>query len=188
MNKFALPSLLLLTSSFAMSNEFAEPMTDHLNSQALNWINNPAVIEAINAQNTANSNLSNAEILELDGKWRSGVNSGSSSLIDSTMSNPLSMYLKGVKDQYSDLYTEIFVMDNKGVNVGQSDITSDYWQGDEGKWQNTYSKGVGAVDIGDLEEDESSGAFQSQLSTSIVDPATGKVIGAVTIGISIDGL
>ena len=188
MNKFLLPSVLLLSSSVAMSNEFAGTMTDHLNSEALSWINNPAVIDAIKSQNTANANLSNADILALDGKWRSGVNSGSSTLIDSTLSNPLSMYLKNVKGQYSDLYTEIFVMDNKGVNVGQSDITSDYWQGDEGKWQNTYSKGVGAVDIGDLEEDESTGAFQSQLSTSIVDPATGKVIGAVTIGISIDGL
>jgi hypothetical protein len=25
--------------------------------------------------------------------------------------------------------------------VGQSDVTSDYWQGDEGKWQKTFGTG-----------------------------------------------
>ncbi|BCE02713.1 hypothetical protein [Marinicellulosiphila megalodicopiae] len=188
MIKIALPALLACTSALAISHEFSEPMEDHLKNEAMGWINNSAVINAINTQNMKHAGLTNAAILELDGKWRSGVNSGNSMLIDSLLSNELSQYLKGVKDEYAGLYTEIFVMDNKGLNVGQSDITSDYWQGDEGKWQNTFSKGANAFEIGDLEEDESTGEFQSQLSTSIVDPATGKVIGAVTIGIAIDGL
>ena len=35
--------------------------------------------------------------------------------------------------------------DNKGLNVGQSDVTSDYWQGDEAKWKKSYKMGAGAV-------------------------------------------
>ena len=79
-------------------------------------------------------------------------------------------------------------MDNKGLNVGQSDVTSDYWQGDEAKWKKTFLVGPNAVFIDKVEEDESTQQFQSQVSLSIVDPATNIVIGAITIGIDVEVL
>lgn len=79
-------------------------------------------------------------------------------------------------------------MDNKGLNVAQSDITSDFWQGDEAKWQNTFLKGPGAFDIGEVEEDESTQMFQSQISYTVTDPATGNAIGAITVGVNVDAL
>ena len=79
-------------------------------------------------------------------------------------------------------------MDNKGLNVGQSDVTSDYWQGDEAKWKKTFLVGPDAVFIDKVEEDESTQQFQSQVSLSIVDPTTKNVIGAVTIGIDVEVL
>ena len=179
--------LVLSSFSTAMANEFAPAMEAHLKVTASSWINNPIVINAIKAQNSKNAGLSQSDIDTLDKKWRAGVNGGDTSLIDTVLSNELSSYLEGIKFDNEDLYTEIFVMDNKGLNVGQSDVTSDYWQGDEGKWQNTFLQGANAVDIGELEEDESTGAFQAQLNTSIVD-SSGAVIGAITIGISVDGL
>jgi hypothetical protein len=42
------------------------------------------------------------------------------------------------------------------MNVGQSDVRSDCWQGDEAKWQQTYLKGADAIHIGEVEFDESS--------------------------------
>lgn len=180
--------VVVLSFSTATANEFAPVMEAHLKSTAIEWINNPTVINAIKAQNTKHASLSQSDIDNLDKQWRAGVNgTGDTKLIDTTLSNELSNYLKGVKAEHEPLYTEIFVMDNKGLNVGQSDVTSDYWQGDEGKWKNTFLKGANAIDIGDLEEDESTGAFQSQLNAAIVD-SNGNVIGAVTIGISVDSL
>ncbi|TDP00485.1 hypothetical protein [Marinomonas balearica] len=179
---------LVFLSYSAQANEFAPEIKAHLEDTAMAWINNPMIIDAIKAQNRKHINISNAEIDALDKEWRAGVNGGDTSLIDSVLSRPVSSYLEGVKAEHEDLYTEIFIMDNKGLNVGQSDITSDYWQGDEAKWQKTYSMGPGAVNIGELEEDESTGAFQSQLNSTIVDPNTGAAIGAITIGISLDGL
>jgi hypothetical protein len=84
------------------------------------------------------------------------------------------------------MYTEIFVMDNKGLNVGQSDVTSDYWQGDEAKWQKTYQVGPDAIHVSDVEQDESSQVFQAQVSVPVVDG--GQVIGAVTVGVNVDAL
>ena len=60
-------------------------------------------------------------------------------MIDDILRNSLSGFLKAKKKESEGLFTEIFVMDNKGMNVGQSDITSDYWQGDEAKWIKTYA-------------------------------------------------
>lgn len=180
--------LALVSFSTYAANEFAPQIEAHLKEKAMMWINKPVVINAIKAQNVKNANLSSAQIDALDKKWRAGVDGGDTSIIDDVLNNPLSNYLEEIKFANEDIYTEIFVMDDKGLNVGQSDITSDYWQGDEAKWQDTYLKGPGAINISDLEEDESTGAFQAQLSTTIVDPDTGKAIGAITIGIAVDGL
>ncbi|CAN0599908.1 unnamed protein product, partial [Laminaria digitata] len=45
-----------------------------------------------------------------------------------------------------------------------------------------------AVHVSDVEEDESTQTLQSQLSMPVVDPASGQVIGAVTIGVNLDAL
>ena len=109
-------------------------------------------------------------------------------MIDGVLANKPSKTLKGYKQAAGDLVTEIFIMDNKGLNVGQSDVTSDYWQGDEAKWKKTYKMGPDAIFVDSVEKDESTQMLQSQLNMSIKDPATGKVIGAITVGINVDSL
>ncbi len=58
----------------------------------------------------------------------------------------------------------------------------------ESKWQESYLKGPAALFIDDVELDDSSQRFQVQVSVPVVDPANGKAIGAVTIGIDAEGL
>ena len=41
--------------------------------------------------------------------------------------------------------------------------------------------------VDDVEFDESSQAYQSQVSVAVVDPKTNKVIGAVTVGVNVEG-
>jgi hypothetical protein len=79
-------------------------------------------------------------------------------------------------------------MDDKGMNVALSDVTSDYWQGDEAKWQQTYLVGPDAVHIGDVELDESTQTYQSQVSITVVDPDTKAPIGALTFGVNVEAL
>ncbi|MEM8755288.1 MAG: hypothetical protein AAGF90_20180, partial [Pseudomonadota bacterium] len=74
----------------------------------------------------------------------------------------------------------------KGLNVGQSAKTSDYWQGDEAKWRETYLVGPDAIHVSDVEEDESTQTFQIQVSLPIVDG--GAPIGAVTVGVDVEHL
>lgn len=82
---------------------------------------------------------------------------------------------------------ESFVMDDQGANVGQNDLTSDYWQGDEPKWQNSFNKGKGGVDIAKPKLDKSTNVTDQKISLPIID-TDGKVIGAVCFGVNPDKL
>ncbi|WP_422367640.1 hypothetical protein [Pelagibius sp.] len=181
-------ALSLFATAALASDAHVAPMTEYANSTVKQWISNDVVIQAVKAQNAKHAGLSQADIDKMDQDWRAQTDAGSKPMIDAVLGNALSAYLVDQKNSAQGLVTEVFVMDNRGLNVGQSDVTSDYWQGDEAKWQKTYSAGAGAVFIDEVEMDESTQTFQSQLSMSIVDPASGDVIGAITIGINVDAL
>jgi hypothetical protein len=177
------------TQPAALANEdHAAAIRHDVVPQVRSWLADSKVISAVNSQNARHSGLSQGDVDRLDKQWRAETASNSRKLIDGVLSNPLSGYLGNVKNEAAGLYTEIFVMDNKGLNVGQSDVTSDYWQGDEDKWQKTYLAGTDAVFIDDVEFDESTQTFQAQLSLPIVDPATGESIGAATVGVNVEML
>jgi len=165
-----------------------ELMTRFAQETARAWIVDPEIIAAIKAQNARHASIGQGEIDKLDKQWRAQTKSSTRPLIDQVLSTALSKKLLDAKNRARGMITELFVMDNKGLNVGQSDATSDYWQGDEDKWQKTYLAGPGAMFIDEIEMDESTQTFQSQLSLSIADPATGQVIGAVTVGVDVDQL
>ncbi|MBN1592579.1 MAG: hypothetical protein JW941_04955 [Candidatus Coatesbacteria bacterium] len=82
---------------------------------------------------------------------------------------------------------EAFVMDNQGAVVGENNMTSDYWQGDEAKWQNSYNNAKGGIDVGKAKLDSSANVVLQQVSLPIV-AQDGSVIGAVTYGIAVDRL
>lgn len=172
----------------AQAADIEGPVKSLVDSQVRGWIGDPVVVDAVKAQNAENAGLAQADIDALDQQWRAETSASAKPLIDETLSNALSGFLKNLKDGSQGLYTEIFVMDNKGLNVGQSDVTSDYWQGDEDKWLKTYPAGPDAMLIDEVEQDESTQRFQTQVSLSVVDPASGEAIGAVTIGIDVETL
>lgn len=179
---------LALSCSAAFANEFADQLTALAKSEVAAFAGSPQIIEAVKAQNSETAGYDQARIDALDKQWRAEVGASDQPLISATLAKAASKYLQQVKENGAGLYTEIFVMDAKGLNVAQSDATSDYWQGDEAKWQETFLKGKDGLHISDVEQDESTQTYQSQLSISIVDPADGSVIGAVTVGVNVEML
>lgn len=177
----------VLLSGTALADDI-EDAVGELRPQVEQWLNNSVVVEHIKQQNSAHAELSQADIDAMDKAWRAETGAGSGLMIDKVLGNALSQYLDSVKETGAGLYTEIFIMDNKGLNVGQSDVTSDYWQGDEAKWQETFLKGPAAINISEVEFDESTQTYQVQLSLPVVDPDDKRVIGAVTVGINVDAL
>ncbi|MDN3721476.1 hypothetical protein QW131_25610 [Roseibium salinum] len=152
------------------------------------WLSNPIVALSINAQNDLRGSLSQADIDALDQQWVGERSADDKPLISATLSAPLSIYLLRVQAGSLGLYPEIFVMDANGLNVGQSSITGDYWQGDEGKFKNTFPKGSDAVFIDEAEWDEDLGIWRAQLNMTVSDPETGKPIGAATVEFNLNEL
>ena len=161
-------------------------VAEYVEANVSPWLAEPAILNAIIAQYAAHATLNQADIQNLDARWRAELSSGKRPLIDAILSNPLSLYLKGQQRAAEGMITEIFVMDNRGLNVGQSDITTDYWQGDEAKWLKSF--GAGLLHVEEAQRDESTQLMQSQASLPIRDPETGTIIGAITVGVNLDAL
>jgi hypothetical protein len=181
----ALAMILLAPTAYA-AGEHEAPIRELVQNQIRGWTHNSAIIAAIKNQNAQHTGLTQAKIDALDKKWRAQTSAGSSPMIDELLSRDASKTLSGYKQDGAGLFTEIFVMDNKGLNVAQSDVTSDYWQGDEAKWKKTFLAGPDAVFIDEVEFDESTQTYQSQVSVSIADPDTGEAIGAITVGVNVE--
>ena len=142
---------------------------------------NPLVVGSIKKQNA--QRLSLGSIKKLDNKWRNSF--GVPSFMKPYLHNECSDYLRLLKKKIN-YALEIFVMDNQGALVCLSDRTSDYWQGDEDKWLQTYAKGKDAVFVAKPGFDASAQEFLVQVSFSIQSES--QVIGAATVGIFVEQL
>ena len=144
----------------------------------------PTVISAVEEQNRLNRYIKPTEITKLDNQWRAQYGKADATLISLMMETPLSDFLRNIHLQEKGIITEIIVMDNKGLNVGQSAITTDLWQGDELKWEKTFLAGPGSYYASPERHDDSTGVRQIQVSYTISN-ALGKAIGAVTVGVAL---
>ncbi len=146
------------------------------------WIGDPALVGAVETQNAANAKLTNREVDKLDIGW---IERTDQALIQSKMDNPLSTFLRSKKDADLAVIVEIFAFDQMGLNVGQTDPTQDYYQGDEAKYWRTFMAGPGAVFIDQVGVDDGRNVSQANLT---ITGADGKPIGAMTVGIDVDKL
>ena len=118
----------------------------YVDSSIRGWLFAPELLAAVAQQNINHMGLSGDDITNLDQQWRTEKKyHGGGDLMDSKMNNQLSAFLRGVKAASGGVIVEIFVMDNIGLNVGQTDPTGDYMQGDEAKWKKTYPVSAKAV-------------------------------------------
>jgi hypothetical protein len=137
------------------------------------------LVAAVEAQTKKGVSLD--KIKELDAAWMAekGINAFMRGLLDNSNSGRLKQLIGAHA-----FILEAFVMDNQGALVGLTNKTSDYWQGDEAKFTESYKGGQGAVHYGKAEFDKSANATLVQISVPVVK--AGKAIGAITFGISID--
>ncbi len=177
---------LVLSAAPAAASEFEPQLRALHDARIAAIIAEPALLDALRAQNTRTAGLSPAEIDAADKTWRAEVGAAIRPTIDPVTTSVLAERLRAIRDASAGLFTEIFVMDAVGLNVAASDVTSDYWQGDEAKWQDTFAKGPGAIHVSDVELDESTQTYQAQVSVAIGDPATGAPIGAATFGVNVE--
>ena len=187
-------SFALSTASFADdAAEIKAKAEDYTKSEVAKWVADADVVAALSAANSSNAAYDQGKIDELDKQWRAEVGAAAHPLIDQVMASSASTKAKSWCSGAGGVVTEVIIMDNKGLNVPDAvlplaALTSDYWQGDEPKYQNTFPKGAGTVFVDEVEQDSSTQKFQVQSSMTVVDPASGQPIGVVTVGLDAEGL
>lgn len=169
----------------AWSAQAADPNVDAAVRKAVSrdaqpWLAEPAVVDAVKAQNAQHKGLDQAKIDEMDNQWKAAAKSSANPMYDKVASNAVSKHLKDIKARSNGKIAEILLMDNRGLNVAQTDSTSDYWQGDEPKWQKVYTGGSD-VYMTEPEKDEKSNALVTEVSVPVVDPASKEKVGVAMI-------
>lgn len=192
---FAAATAILFASEAATAQDFptkAAPPTSALVDEDVisdirEWLANPVVAMSIEAQNRRLGDMTTAEIKKLDEQWRGERESDDQPLVATTLSSPLSIYVTQVQAGSTGLFTEIIVMDEKGLNVGQSAVTSDFWQGDEAKFEKTFPVGPDAVFVDEAEKHDGTGTWRAQVNMTVTDDS-GSAIGAVTVEVNLTEL
>tara|TARA_A100000164_G_C21842175_1_gene740643 strand:- start:166 stop:774 length:609 start_codon:yes stop_codon:yes gene_type:complete len=179
-------SLSILTPALAAPSKYL--INKAVIQEITDFINTDIVRLSLKNQNIKYNSLSQADIDALDKKWRGETKSDEKPLISAVLSNPLSSYLTRIQAHSIGLYSEMFVMDKNGLNVGQSNVSSDFWQGDEAKFQKTFGKGKGAVFIDEPEYDDKLGIWRVQVNLAISNADNSAVIGAVTVEMNLSEL
>lgn len=161
------------------SKKAPKKVVDLAHSKLVKLGSDPIIVEAVKMENSKRKSL--AQIKEMDKKWR--ATPGLDATMKAMKTSKAGMHLISIMNS-APYYAEIFVMDNQGANVAMTGKTSDYWQGDEAKFQESYKGGKGAVHISNVKFDDSTQAYLVQVSVPVKDGD--KVIGAITIGIDVD--
>ncbi|MBU1999050.1 MAG: hypothetical protein KKE64_06105, partial [Candidatus Omnitrophica bacterium] len=138
-------------------------------------------VDETKAQNSKNMTLD--EIRRIDDLWQKAAQL--LPIQREKLSNSCAVEIKKVAKELG--LKETFVMDNMGGVVGENELTSDYWQGDEDKWQKAYINGLGGVDIAKQKLDRSTNTIDQKVSLPIIDD-NGAVIGAICIGLNVDNI
>lgn len=188
MKLHVLAAAAAMSATAVAADDFTTAMEEYLHANIAGWVNDPVIVDAIVAQNAETAGLGADAIDELDQAWRAEVGGADTPTITPVLQNPAAEFLRARVEESQGVITEAFAMDAVGLNVAASDVTSDYWQGDEAKFSQTYGHGADAVHLGDVEFDESSQTYQGQVSVPVVDRETGEVVGALTVGLNAEAL
>lgn len=182
--KSILPALaVLLGCTLAAHAQSAGETQKLLSDEAARlqaWGSDPAIVAAVKAQNA--KRVSAAQIKTLDEQWAAGK---AEALVKQVTTGACADHLRKLVAGNAG-YGETFIMDNQGALVCATAKTTDYWQGDEAKWQRAFSNGKGEVFIDRPKFDDSSSQRLAQISIPVLD--NGAAIGAITVGISVDKL
>lgn len=142
---------------------------------------NPVLIDAVRRQNDSGIGLE--EIKKRDDEWRKTkeLTQLKRELGQNKAGKLLTNYVTR-----NDALNEAFLTDNQGANVAAFPPTSDYWQGDEEKWSESFNGGDGRVFVGPLEYDESTKTTAVQISMPMLH--FGETIGVLVVGVTVDYL
>jgi len=145
----------------------------------------PSIVTAVQTANLKRADWTAEEIAALDQSWKDDapdIVTTQNEISNNYISQYLSDFLKNNPEE-----VEVFVTDEKGLNIAMSDTTSDFLQADEGWWKSAFADGSGKTFIDSVEYDESTKTYAMNIGVPIRDRETRKAIGVLrgTLDISV---
>ena len=150
------------------------------------WGREPLLVRSVLEQNKARGDIPLSRILALDQQWLQEQQQVEQPLINSVRNNALSPWLAQKQASYKGLISEIIVTDQHGLNIATSETTTDYWQGDEAKFSESFFSSEDKPYMGPLSYDQSTQRYQVHVSNAVRNPSNGEVIGVLILGIDIE--
>lgn len=129
------------------------------------------------------------DVMTLDSLWASQSPTTATPLAQTILELPGSRALFDWKVTTNGLVTEAMVMNDMGTLVAMSRLTSDYWQGDEPKFQQVLDNvrrgqsGEDAFYISPIRYDASTSRFQVTVSAPIGPVTEGVPMGVIALGL-----
>ena len=147
---------------------------------------NRFLIVAAESANVLNAELTDEEITVLDTRWRETNVSEMTDDMRYFFTNNAASQLNEFQRQHPE-FVEIFMTDKYGLNIAQTNKTTDYYQADEAWWVQTYYNGDGKAYVGAKEFDESAGLESIPLYTPVYSDR-GEVIGIIKAVFAVQAL
>lgn len=146
----------------------------HRSKEVLSLARSQSLVDAVKLQNSRD--MSTGEIEKRDAFWQGEASDADrQALLSEAAVKILSEFLvkRGV------VFSELILTDKRGANVAASPLSSDYWQGDEEKFFQTFSSAE--IYYGPIEHDASTDLYATQIAVPIRD--NGETIGVLIAGI-----
>jgi len=146
-------------------------------------INNSVIVRVVGANNSYGDKTEEEIIKEIEGLDAEWIKDGGSNpLTRKVLRDRISENLK----EYQKIFpynVELFLTDKYGANISSTNLTSDYYQGDENWWRTAR---FGSIYIGQPAFDESSGIYAVIMAIPIHNPISGDVEGVLRTTLSIN--
>lgn len=144
-------------------------------------LKNPALKNGVTAQN-ASGRFRPDDVAGFELAWQAFKEGKANESLASVLNGPLAGELRALSDNSKGLVREIIVTDKYGFNVAVTDLTSDFYQGDEEKFQRLLAEPKREYHTGTIQFDASSGLFLVHISVPLRND-DGKLIGGLILGI-----
>lgn len=180
----ALASLVLLTLGLTLrlaAIEVPAKVHELAKGELAALAADPVLVGAISAQNAKHVSLD--EIKAADKRWMETA--GVVDFMKAIIESPAGTHLRDWRGKHA-FVSEIIVMDNQGANVAITEKTSDYWQGDEKKFTESFKDG-GVAFVDKVKFDDSTQTYSVQVSVPVRD-AAGACIGVICFGLDVESL
>lgn len=174
------------TVRFAVSDYERQQIKELLVRKIERWKRLPKLESLLKERNLVTRRFTKQEITERDKKWREAFAKDDFSYSIDMVNQELSAHLREIKKQSQDMITEIIITDARGLNFAISDMTSDYWQGDEEKFTEVFSTPATTMHFGEINYDESSKRFQLHLSVPLYTEEKFEPLGVMVFGVDVE--